>query len=427
MGRSFVKKETFKVVTYGCEMNDHDSQVISSILKSEGFVEVLDVNDANIIVVNGCSVREHAHKRALGFIQSLKGKKKKKRFIIAGCLAKALENENIFVDESFIVSTEYEKLPELIKYENFKDFEIISEGNYSSVLKYNDFTLNIPIMKGCNNFCSYCIVPYLRGQEISFSKEDVVKNIELNRNNKTREIMLLGQNVNSYRYGSYNFVKILEYVAKKFKDLRIRFLTSHPKDFSPDIVKLMSDYENICPHLHLPVQTGSDKLLKLLHRDYTITDYKKKIEISRSIFKDISITTDIMVGLPYEEDEDFTGTLKLVQEIEFDDAFMYRFSKRKNTLSYFMDDCEKKVSSERLKEIIQTQRLIKDKKLKQLVGKEMEVIIEKISKKSNKEFYGRDRHNRSVVVRGEGISIGDKVVVNILEIKGITPYGVKVR
>ncbi|MEJ5307091.1 MAG: MiaB/RimO family radical SAM methylthiotransferase [candidate division WOR-3 bacterium] len=422
-----MKKETFKIVTYGCEMNDYDSQAISAILRKSGFLEVSDIEDANFVIVNGCSVREHAHKRALGFIQSLKGKKKRKRFIIAGCLAKALENENILVDESFIVSTEYEKLPELIKSQNFKEFEIVSEGNYSYVLRDTGFTLSIPIMKGCNNFCSYCIVPYLRGQEISFSREDVIKNIKLNRNEKTREIMLLGQNVNSYKHGSYNFVKILEDVAKQFKDLRIRFLTSHPKDFSPDIVKLMADYENICPHLHLPVQTGSDKLLKLLHRDYTVKDYRNKIEISRQIVKDISITTDIMVGLPYEEEEDFNQTLKLIQEIEFDDAFMYRFSRRKNTLSYFMDDCDKRVSSERLKKIIQAQRLLKDKKLKQLVGKEVEVIIEKLSKKNIKEFYGRDKHNRSVVLTGENIGIGDKVIVKILEIKGITPYGVKMR
>lgn len=406
-------------------MNDYDSEIISAILKRNGFVEVFDVEDADIIVVNGCSVREHAHNRAVGFIQSLKGKKKQKRFVIAGCLAKALEDDDIFWDESFIVSTEYEKLPKLLELEDFKEFQLVSEGNYSSVLRETDFTLNIPIMKGCNNFCSYCIVPYLRGQEISFSREDVIKNIELNRNENTREIMLLGQNVNSYRYGSHNFVKILEDVAKKFRDLRVRFLTSHPKDFSPEIVRLMVEYENICPHLHLPVQTGSDKLLKLLHRDYTAKDYRKKIEISRKIVQDISITTDIMVGLPYEEEEDFQETLKLVRDIEFDDAFMYKFSKRRNTLSYFMDDCDKGISSERLKKIIETQRLLKDKKLKQLVGKEVEVIIEKLSKKNRKEFYGRDKHNRSVVVMGDNIDLGDKVKVKILEIKGITPFGVK--
>ncbi|MEO0237291.1 MAG: tRNA (N6-isopentenyl adenosine(37)-C2)-methylthiotransferase MiaB [candidate division WOR-3 bacterium] len=422
-----MKKETFKIVTYGCEMNDYDSQVISAILRKNGFLEVFDIEDANIVVVNGCSVREHAHKRALGFIQSLKGKKKKKRFIIAGCLAKALENENILIDESFIVSTEYEKLPQVLEFENFKEFQIVSEGNYSSVLRDTDFTLNIPIMKGCNNFCSYCIVPYLRGQEISFSKEDIIKNIQLNRNEKTREIMLLGQNVNSYRYDTYNFVGILEHVAKKFKDLRIRFLTSHPKDFSPDIVRLMADYENICPHLHLPVQTGSDKLLKLLHRDYTVKDYRNKIEISREILQDISITTDIMVGLPYEEEEDFNETFKLIEEIEFDDAFMYKFSKRKNTFSYFMDDCDQKISSERLKKIIQAQRSLKDKKLKKLVGKDVEVIIEKLSKKNINEFYGRDKHNRSVVVRGKNINIGDRLIVKIMEIRGITPFGIKMR
>jgi len=422
-----VKRETFKIVTYGCEMNDYDSEVITSILKSDGYEEVFDIEDAKIVVVNGCSVRDHAEKRALGFIQSLKGKKDGKRFIIAGCLAKSLENENIFLDESFIVSTEYKKLPELLKQNNFKKFEISSEGNYSDILRNTDFTLNIPIMKGCNNFCSYCTVPYLRGEEVSFSVDDIIENIKRNINEKTGEIMLLGQNVNSYSYDSYDFVRVLERVAKEFKELRVRFLTSHPKDFSPDIVKLMAEYENLCPHLHLPVQTGSDKLLKLLHRDYTVKDYLEKVEISRKIVEDISITTDIMVGLPYEGEEDFKETLKLVMDIQFDDAFMYKFSKRKNTLAYYMDGCDKKVSSSRLKKLIDLQRSVKEKKLKELVGREVEVIVEKVSKKSKNEFYGRDRHNRSVVVNGENITIKDKVIVRIVKIKGITPYGIKKR
>ncbi|HAF08452.1 MAG: MiaB/RimO family radical SAM methylthiotransferase [bacterium] len=422
-----MKRETFKIVTYGCEMNDYDSEVITSILKSDGYEEVFDIEDAKIVVVNGCSVRDHAEKRALGFIQSLKGKKDGKRFIIAGCLAKSLENENIFLDESFIVSTEYKKLPELLKQNNFKKFEISSEGNYSDILRNTDFTLNIPIMKGCNNFCSYCTVPYLRGEEVSFSVDDIIENIKRNINEKTGEIMLLGQNVNSYSYDSYDFVRVLERVAKEFKELRVRFLTSHPKDFSPDIVKLMAEYENLCPHLHLPVQTGSDKLLKLLHRDYTVKDYLEKVEISRKIVEDISITTDIMVGLPYEGEEDFKETLKLVMDIQFDDAFMYKFSKRKNTLAYYMDGCDKKVSSSRLKKLIDLQRSVKEKKLKELVGREVEVIVEKVSKKSKNEFYGRDRHNRSVVVNGENITIKDKVIVRIVKIKGITPYGIKKR
>ncbi len=427
MGRLSVKRETFKIVTYGCEMNDYDSEIISSILKNEGYEEVFDIEDAKIVVVNGCSVRDHAQKRALGFIQSLKGKKDGKRFIIAGCLAKSLENENIFSDESFIVSTEYKKLPELLKLKNFKEFKINSLGNYSDILRKTDFTLYLPIMKGCNNFCSYCIVPYLRGEEVSFSVDDVIENIKKNINDKTGEIMLLGQNVNSYFYDSYDFVRLLEKVAKEFKDMRIRFLTSHPKDFSPDIVKLMADYENICPHLHLPVQTGSDKLLRLLHRDYTVKDFLEKIDKARKILKDISITTDIMVGLPYENEKDFEDTLKLVLDIEFDDAFMYKFSKRKNTLAYFMEDCDKKVSSSRLKKLIDLQRSVKEKKLKELVGREVEVIVEKVSKKSKKEYYGRDRHNRSVVVNGDDIKINDKVIVQIVQIKGITPYGIKKR
>ncbi len=417
------KSKYFKIITYGCEMNDYDSEVISSILTDNGYVVADNIKDADTIIVNGCSVREHAHKRALGFIKSLNSTKK--RIIITGCLAKALEDDISLSKESLIVSTEYKKLPELIKKERFKEVKIESDGNYSAYLRRSGFTLYVPVMKGCNNFCSYCIVPYLRGEEISFSVEDILKNIKNNIGEKTREIMLLGQNVNSYLYGETNFVKLLEKVAINNKNLRIRFLTSHPKDFSPSLVELMKDYENICPHIHLPVQTGSDKLLKIMQRGYTIYNYLKNVESIRNIMGDITITTDLMIGIPYEEEKDFRDTLKLLNSVQFDDAFLYKFSKRDKTLAYYMKTPDGEISSSRLKELIETQRKIKEKKLKQLINKKLEVIVEKVSKKNENEFYGRDRQNRSVIVSGKISSIGEVVKIKVVEIKGITPYGIK--
>ena len=405
-------------------MNDYDSLVIESLLLSEGHEKALSIDDASLVIVNGCSVREHAEERAMGFLSSVrKETKKAKKIILAGCLARSVENIPDFIDIA-VSPTEYANFPKMIN-DNFSFTEIESTGDYSGVNISSGITLLTPISKGCDNFCSYCIVPFLRGKEISFSPENILMQIKRSISKETKEIMLMGQNVNSYMYKNTDFSSLAAMVLKEFKDMRVRFITSHPKDFSIKLVEMMSENKNFCSHLHLPLQSGSDRMLSLMHRKYTIKDFTAIVDSARKLLPEITITSDIMVGLPQESEGDFQETLDAVKTLRFDDAFMYRYSPRRFTLSRYFDEVTPDEGLSRLKKLIETQLIIKKEKAEALKGRVLEVLVEKESKKHQNEFYGRDSGNRSVIVRGDNIEQGKTYKVKINEISGITPVGDK--
>ncbi|PIP13241.1 MAG: hypothetical protein COX48_04775 [bacterium (Candidatus Stahlbacteria) CG23_combo_of_CG06-09_8_20_14_all_34_7] len=405
-------------------MNDYDSLVIESILLSEGYEKALSIDDASLVIVNGCSVRKHAEDRAMGFLSSVrKESRQEKKIVLAGCLARSVKNIPDFVDIA-VPPTEYKNLLEILR-NNRNSVEIKSEGDYTGISIKSGITLLISISKGCDNFCSYCIVPFLRGKEISFSSESIIEQIKKSVNENTREILLMGQNVNSYIYKGLDFTSLVSMVLSEFKGMRVRFVTSHPKDFSIKLIEIMSDNKYLCSHLHFPLQSGSDRMLSLMHRKYTLKEFKSLVELSRTILPDIAITTDVMVGLPKESKDDFNETLNALRDIRFDDAFMYKYSSRRFTLSRYIDSPSSDEGLSRLKELIDIQKKIKKEKITALKGKLLNVLVERKSKNRDTEYYGRDSGNRNVIVKGKSVEKGKTYNVRINEICGLTPTGEK--
>ncbi|MDD3804079.1 MAG: tRNA (N6-isopentenyl adenosine(37)-C2)-methylthiotransferase MiaB [bacterium] len=415
-------KHKFFVATYGCQMNDYDSKVIESLLVSENYEKASSAEEADILVVNGCAVREHAEKRALGFMSSLKKvKNRKKMMILAGCLANSVRILPKFVD--FAVSpTEYRFLPDLIKEKRSKR-DLESNGDYTSIKVNQGITLLAPISKGCNNFCSYCIVPFMRGREESFSPESLIGQIKMSMNGSVREILLMGQNVNSYMYRGVDFTHLLSMVLDEFKSLRVRFITSHPKDIHIKLIELMAENKNLCSHLHLPLQSGSNRMLEMMHRQYTYEKFKSIVDEARRIVPSVCVTTDIMTGLPYESDEDFKKTMHAMEELRFDDAFMYRYSARRFTMSRYLEQCDETIALGRLKEMIDLQLKIRREKAQSMLNRSVEVLVENRSARAENEYFGRDLSNRSVIVKSGRVKRGGVYRVKINEVRGITLKG----
>lgn len=405
-------------------MNDYDSKVIDSLLSSEGYEKASTAEEADMLIVNGCSVREHAETRALGFMSSQrKSSGKKKKVILAGCLARSLKELPSFIDMA-VSPTEYLSLAELIK-EGRSKTDLSSKGDYTGIDVEQGVTLLAPISKGCNNFCSYCIVPFLRGREESFSPDSIIRQIKNNMKSSTAEILLMGQNVNSYDYNGKKFTSLVKDVLAEFKDKRVRFITSHPKDLSLKLIEIMADNKNLCSHLHLPLQSGSDRMLSLMHRQYTYAGFRHLADEARKILPSISLTTDIMTGLPEETDEDFNDTLKAMEDIRFNDAFMYKYSSRRFTMSRYLKQTDDEIGLSRLKILIETQLRIRREKAVAMVGQVLEVLAENESRRVKDEYFGRDSGNRSVIIKSRDVQIGRVYKVKINEVKGITLTGEK--
>lgn len=404
-------------------MNQYDSAVMRSILDMNEHEEADIIENADIVLINGCSVREHAKKRALGFISSKRVLlKEKARIYLTGCLANSLNEIPKFVN-GLIGPVNYASLNEIISSEEFIDARNREEtGDYSGYSLKGSALLYVAVMKGCNNLCSYCIVPYLRGREVSFPPEAIIKQIEKSTGENIGEIMLLGQNVNSYNFKGRGFPELLKDIAGHFKNRRISFLTSHPKDLSDELVNVIASHANILRWVHLPVQSGSDRILKMMHRGYTVDQFSDRLNMLRKSIENIAVTTDIMVGFPYETDEDFALTMKLVEETGFDDAFMYKYSPRPYTLATFYEQPDSKIALERLKHLIEVQNSIKINKINALKGKTLNVMIEKENKRHAGQFIGRDDRNTHVIVNGSAV-IGHCYKVAVSEIKGVSPVG----
>ncbi len=406
----------FFLKTYGCQMNKLDSEAIAGALSELGYEMTVSEKEADIILLNTCSVRDLAEKKALGKLGLLKKLKKKKGNLLiglAGCLAQHKGEEilkkNPHLD--FVVGTrEIDRIPELIAeaVERKKRISALSSCREikepSSYLRADNIKAFVYVMRGCENYCSYCIVPYVRGPEKSRPSKDIVSEIKSLADSGYKEVCLLGQNVNSYGRGlkeGIDFSGLLEKINSIEGIYRIRFVTSHPKDISEKLIDSIADLDKVCESIHFPLQSGSDKILKLMNRGYDLSDYIKIVDRLRGQVPDVSISTDIIVGFPGETEEDFNRTVKTFEEIRFDSSFIFKYSHRGGTAaSRLEDDVPFDVKLERNKCLLSLQGEISQKKNDCLIGEKQEVLVEGPSRKNIKMYTGRTRQNKIAIFPG---------------------------
>ncbi len=413
-------EKKYYIKTYGCQMNFYDSERISSLLDKNGFEKVNKIEEASFVFVNTCSVRKHAEDRAFGFLNSIKSKNK--IFCLIGCTPN-LYNEEIFKKIPFVDvicgPNTYNQLVEILpKIEKGEKVILTGESEkpfiYEKSKEKNKISSFITISKGCENFCSYCVVPFTRGKLVNKPFEKIIEEIKNNVENGSKEIILIGQNVNEYRYNGYNFVDLLYNVSEIEGLERIGFLTSHPKDIPEELLFSFVKIPNLYKHLHFPLQSGSNKILEKMNRKYTIEDYLKIVEKSRQICPEISLTSDIIVGFPGETEDDFNQTYNIIKEIKFDDLFVFKYSPRPKTLASKWDNSVSQSEKEsRHKIILDLQDEISLMKNKDLVGKILDTLCLKESQKKQGFLIGRDIRKKVVLFKGEKNLIGKVVKVKI--------------
>ncbi len=425
------------IKTYGCQMNVADSELVSSVLQDAGFALCEDIDRADVIIFNTCSVRQHAEERALGRIANELSRKHDNPDLkvgVIGCMAQRigerLVKENKGVD-FYIGVDQYRNIAPIIE-KCFSDsnpitaLDLDKEEVYEGIVpahqgKFNAF---ITIMRGCNNFCSYCIVPYTRGRERSRPVDEILKDIDIAGQKGFKDITLLGQNVNSYHYNNVTFADLLKKANSIDSIRRIRFITSHPKDLSDSVIETMTESDKICPHLHLPLQSADNDILKKMNRGYTFEHYLNIINKLRNNMPDIALTTDIIVGFPTETEAQFQKTVEALQTIRFDYAFTFKFSPREGTkAAHFEGQIPESVRLARLQEIIKVQEQITLDKYREKIGSLVEVYVESISKKSETELSGKSEDFKITVFEGNPDLIGKFVKVKITDAVGWTLRG----
>ncbi len=409
-------------------MNEYDSDVIKDMLIKNGFLYTKSPEDADIIIVNGCVVREKPEKKA---VEVLKYFKDRGKFTIAaGCIAQKDKDALKSVSNIVIGPMEYDSLVEVIGKDGvYTDFARYRYRFYKYAEKRKDvsFSEYVTIMTGCDNFCSYCVVPFTRGREQSRSVEAIRREVEYLVSKGAVEITLIGQNVNSYFYNGVDFKDLLEKVATVGPQ-RIRFTTSHPRDISVAVFDVMRKYDNIMPWLHLPLQTGSTRLLKEMRRGYTKEEYIYITKLARKIIPDLTISTDIMVAYPTETEEDFEETLEVVREVQFDYAYMFIYSPRKPSSAYYRykEQIPREIAVKRHRRLVDTVQEIVTEKRTEMIGKRYRLLIDGYSKKNPNVSRGKTEGNITVVVN-EKIPVGTFIDVIIKEVRGTTPVGIVIR
>ena len=430
------------IETYGCQMNIADSEVVAGILSVTGYQLTNEINKADLILINTCSVRDNAEQRVWGrlnYFRSLKRKFPDLTIAIIGCMAERLGDKLLEHEAVDIVAgpDSYRELPFLIDKAKHGskgiDTELSLIETYSGIIPERidkeSVTGFVSIMRGCNNFCTYCIVPYTRGRERSRDPQNIIDEVCNMYQAGFREITLLGQNVNSYNWNeektAINFPALIKQVANVAPDLRIRFTTSHPKDISDELLYAIVQNKNICKHIHLPVQSGSNQILERMNRKYTREYYLERINKIRELIPDCAITTDIFCGFSGETDHDHNQTLDLIKTVGFDSAFMFKYSERDGTYAAnnLTDDVPEDVKIERLNQIINLQNQISKEKNQAEIGKIYEVLIEGYSKKSSADIFGKTSQNKVVVFPNSGFKKGDYVSVKIHRATSATLLG----
>ncbi len=428
------------IETYGCQMNVNDSEVILSILQDAGYALTENIDEANIILANTCSIRDNAEQRIWGRIDQFRLQKKKRDDVIigiVGCMAERLKDKLLEVVDIVAGPDSYRPLPSMLKAVRPDRPQInvllSHEETYAEIspvrLDRNGVSAFISIMRGCNNVCSYCVVPYTRGAERSRDPQTIVREAEELFANGYKEVTLLGQNVDSYYWrdkeepdNDVNFPQLLEMVAQISPQLRVRFSTSHPKDISDEVIYTMAMYENICKHIHLPVQSGSSIMLEKMRRKYDREWYLERVEKIRSVIPDCGITTDVIAGFCGESEQDHKDTLSLMEKVVFDSAFMFAYSNRPGTLASrkYEDDIPYELKTKRLNEIIELQGKMSLKSNEREIGKVVKVLIEGPSKKNPEELCGRASNNKRWVFPSLGEKAGDYCEVEVGSVTSAT-------
>ena len=435
----------FFIKTYGCQMNVYDSQIVTSLLIHKKHILVSNYQDADIVLINTCTIRDKAVQTVLNYVNDLKYYKKHKNHDliigILGCLAQHMSKHWFeILDVNFVIGPdEYRNISDIIDQIQNNRNEKICKAKLSTTETYNDIlpycNENIPhisafltIMRGCNNMCSYCVVPFTRGRERSKDHNSIIQEYKYFIYEGFKEIILLGQNVDSYRDNDVSFAVLLDKLASINDKIRIRFTTSHPKDLTTDVLKVMKNHDNICKHIHLPIQSGSNDILKMMNRKYSREEYLDKIYEIRDILGDTcGLTTDIMVGFCNETDKDFEDTIDIMNKIKYDSSYTFAYSQREGTQAQksMIDNIPDNVKKQRLTEIINLQREHSQYRNDLDLNNTYKVLVEDVSKKSNNELQCRTDHNKIVIINKDNHNIGDFVKVKITEsfsscLKGIT-------
>jgi tRNA-2-methylthio-N6-dimethylallyladenosine synthase len=431
-----MQKKQVYVETYGCQMNVADSEVVLSIMSDTGFRITQSPGDADVIFVNTCSVRDNAEQRVRQRISTLKNYKRKNPGVligVLGCMAERLRTE--LIDKSNVVDIvvgpdEYRKLPELV--ENAFNgqrgiaVKLSRVENYDNImpLRTEGISAWISVMRGCDKFCTFCVVPFTRGRERSRKLQSIAEEVERLSERGFKEITLLGQNVNSYHDGEFDFADLIRSVSIVDRSIRIRFMTPHPQDMSEKLIRAIAENENVCNSIHLPVQSGSNRILQLMNRTYTVEQYLNLVDKIRFAIPGATLSTDIIAGFPTETENDHKQTLEVVQEIGYDGAFTFKYSPREHTKAWEMnDDVPDEVKADRLNEIIELQQNISLKKNRRLVGTTVEILIERESAKSNDEWMGRTDTNKVTVFPKDNSHIGETVKITIDRCNSATLFG----
>ena len=437
------KNKKYCVVTYGCQMNLHESEKISGILSGMGMSAVNEPENADVVVFNTCCIRDTAERRALGNIGKMKELKKKNKnllIVVTGCMTQ----QNGFAEN---MKERYQYIDVILGTHNISDLEnqirirLEKKKRVAAVLDTDGYIDDettpvtrtsfpnawVNINYGCNNFCTYCIVPYVRGRERSRDMKSIISECEKLINDGYKEITLLGQNVNSYGNDvpdeNINFANLLREVAKIDGKFRIRFMTSHPKDLTEDVVKAIRDNDKICNNIHLPIQAGSNSVLKNMNRRYTREHYLGLIDMIRRYLPDCGITTDIMVGFPYETEEDFLDTMDIVEKVRFSTAFTFIYSVRKGTKAAEMPQIPYEIKQNRIKRLIARQNEITEEISKEYVGNVYEILVEGMQEKKNGYVVGRTESGRLVSAKGDESMIGEFKNVKITAVKNAQLLG----
>ncbi len=438
-GEEYAKKLLLE--TYGCQMNVADSEVVASVMKMAGYGTTDSLDDADAIFINTCSVRDNAEQRIFARLNTLNAlrRRRQRRLIIGtiGCMAERMKEVLINEYDVDVVAgpDSYLELPSLIALaesgEKAINVELSKTETYRDIIptriggsRISGF---ISIMRGCNNFCTYCIVPYTRGRERSREPKSILNELRDLQAKGFKEVTLLGQNVNSYLYkpDSVDFAALLAMVAEAAPDMRVRFTTSNPEDLSDAIIDTMATHENICKHIHLPVQSGSNKVLKLMNRKYTREWYLDRIARIRKAMPDCGISTDMFTGFHDETEEDFQETLSLMREVGFDSAFMFKYSERPGThaAKYLPDNVPEEVKIDRLNRMIALQNELSLCSNRADVGKTFEVLVEGYSKRSRDDMFGRTQQNKVIVFPAGNTKIGDRVMCKVERATSATLLG----
>ncbi len=429
------------VQTFGCQMNEYDTELVQSLLKDRGFVLTEHPERADVVLMNTCAIRENAHNRVYGHLAEWKAMKQSRQVVVGvlGCMAQNLKKELMEAQPVIDVLAgpdSYRQLPDLLTKalehrEPSMAVDLSEYETYEAILPERKPGVNawIAIMRGCDNFCSFCVVPYTRGRERSRPAQGILEEARALAAQGYKQVTLLGQNVNSYRSDEVTFATLLSNVAGVPGIERVRFTSPHPKDFPPDLIEVVAHHPNVCRHIHLPLQAGSDRILDLMGRSYTRAEYRALVaEIRKQ--GDIALSTDVIAGFCTETHEEFLETHELMREIEFQSAYIFKYSERKNTIASrkFPDDVSEAVKSARVTQLVDLQRTISAGKNRQAIGTDVDVLVEGNAKKSSRQWMGHTESNVTVVWDKDALplSLGDRITIKVEDASASTLFGTPV-